>query len=243
MQSEGKGRQGLCASSATCLACRSKHLAPQVSTPTPHPVHPARPPHPRVYNKFHLAIFALLAICLGAGAAFGLVSACGVKWNLTIQVTPFLLLGLGMDDTFGEAPRIWIGWRNVCGVHACWACLCSAPQVRSSKGKPPVAAHAARGGKGGASRARPNLIICAALPPPCSNPPRPSKPPPQACLTHPACAVIIGSYFQQSRSLSVEERITRTLAHAGTSITVTSVGAEQLRHWSGFLGFWGLGPT
>lgn len=27
-------------------------------------------------------------------------AACGVKFNLTIQVAPFLLLGLGMDDTF-----------------------------------------------------------------------------------------------------------------------------------------------
>ncbi|KAF5838332.1 patched family-domain-containing protein [Dunaliella salina] len=53
-----------------------------------------------VYQKFHLAFWAVIAIILGAGAAFGLVSACGVKFNLTIQVSPFLLLGLGIDDTF-----------------------------------------------------------------------------------------------------------------------------------------------
>jgi len=53
-----------------------------------------------VYQKSHLAFWAVIAIVLGAGAAFGLVSACGVKFNLTIQVSPFLLLGLGIDDTF-----------------------------------------------------------------------------------------------------------------------------------------------
>ncbi len=48
----------------------------------------AQVPHP---------LCLLLALCL-------CTAACGVKFNLTIQVSPFLLLGLGMDDTFGELP-------------------------------------------------------------------------------------------------------------------------------------------
>ncbi|KAF5835342.1 patched family-domain-containing protein [Dunaliella salina] len=53
-----------------------------------------------VYQKAHLAPMSVLAIVLGSAAAFGICLASNVKINNTVQAVPFLLLGLGMDDTF-----------------------------------------------------------------------------------------------------------------------------------------------
>ncbi|KAF5826706.1 patched family-domain-containing protein [Dunaliella salina] len=53
-----------------------------------------------VYQKAHLAPLSVFAIILGSVAAFGICLASNVKINTTVQAVPFLLLGLGMDDTF-----------------------------------------------------------------------------------------------------------------------------------------------
>eukprot|EP01023_Acetabularia_acetabulum_P066465 TRINITY_DN8980_c0_g1_i2.p1 TRINITY_DN8980_c0_g1~~TRINITY_DN8980_c0_g1_i2.p1 ORF type:complete len:577 (-),score=109.96 TRINITY_DN8980_c0_g1_i2:1018-2748(-) len=53
-----------------------------------------------VYCKSQIAIFSILAIGLAIASSFGLASAFGVKFNLVVQTLPFLLLGLGVDDSF-----------------------------------------------------------------------------------------------------------------------------------------------
>lgn len=46
----------------------------------------------RVYQKFHLTVASIVAIALGAGAAFGLVAAAGMNFNFTVQVWNTLIL-------------------------------------------------------------------------------------------------------------------------------------------------------
>lgn len=52
------------------------------------------------YQKAHLALASYAAIILAGGAAFGFVASWGISFNLVTQVLPFLLIGLGVDDSF-----------------------------------------------------------------------------------------------------------------------------------------------
>lgn len=53
-----------------------------------------------VVCKAHLATGSALSVILSMIAAFGLAQALGVKLNLVVQTLPFILFGLGLDDTF-----------------------------------------------------------------------------------------------------------------------------------------------
>eukprot|EP01025_Chloroclados_australasicus_P040915 TRINITY_DN4307_c0_g1_i2.p1 TRINITY_DN4307_c0_g1~~TRINITY_DN4307_c0_g1_i2.p1 ORF type:complete len:662 (-),score=78.23 TRINITY_DN4307_c0_g1_i2:28-2013(-) len=53
-----------------------------------------------VYCKSQIAIFSIIAIGMAIASSFGLASAFGVKFNLVVTTLPFLLLGLGVDDSF-----------------------------------------------------------------------------------------------------------------------------------------------
>ncbi len=58
----------------------------------------------RVYQKTHLTWAAVAAIGLAAGAAFGVVSGFGIKFNFTVQVTPaFKSDGSGYGSGYGLA--------------------------------------------------------------------------------------------------------------------------------------------
>jgi len=52
-------------------------------------------------SRFILGLFGVLTVALGIGSGLGVASMLGIKFNATsIQVLPFLLLGLGVDDMF-----------------------------------------------------------------------------------------------------------------------------------------------
>eukprot|EP01026_Neomeris_dumetosa_P062917 TRINITY_DN5965_c0_g1_i1.p1 TRINITY_DN5965_c0_g1~~TRINITY_DN5965_c0_g1_i1.p1 ORF type:complete len:894 (+),score=109.62 TRINITY_DN5965_c0_g1_i1:70-2751(+) len=53
-----------------------------------------------VYCKSQIALFSIIAIGLAIASSFGLASLFGIKFNLVVQTLPFLLLGLGVDDSF-----------------------------------------------------------------------------------------------------------------------------------------------
>jgi len=50
--------------------------------------------------KMHLSIVSVVGIGLAILSAFGMMQTFGVKFNPIVQVLPFLILGLGIDDTF-----------------------------------------------------------------------------------------------------------------------------------------------
>jgi len=50
--------------------------------------------------KMHLSIMAVIGVGLALMSAFGMAQTFGIKFNMVIQVLPFLILGLGIDDTF-----------------------------------------------------------------------------------------------------------------------------------------------
>lgn len=50
--------------------------------------------------KSHLATGSALSVVMSMIGAFGLAQALGVKLNLVVQTLPFILFGLGLDDTF-----------------------------------------------------------------------------------------------------------------------------------------------
>ncbi|KXZ49350.1 hypothetical protein GPECTOR_22g944 [Gonium pectorale] len=52
------------------------------------------------YQKAHVALGSFLAIGMGIATDFGLLSGLGVKFNFVCQVLPFLLVGVGVDNTF-----------------------------------------------------------------------------------------------------------------------------------------------
>lgn len=53
-----------------------------------------------VVCKSHLAPVSILAIVMAVLTAFGIAVAAGVKLNFVTRGLPFILLGLGIDDTF-----------------------------------------------------------------------------------------------------------------------------------------------
>lgn len=53
-----------------------------------------------VFSKAHLATGSIISVLMSIVTAFGLAQIFGVKFNLVVQTLPFILLGLGMDDTF-----------------------------------------------------------------------------------------------------------------------------------------------
>lgn len=53
-----------------------------------------------VFCKSHLASGSIISVVMAIVSAFGLAQLFGVKFNLVVQTLPFILLGLGMDDTF-----------------------------------------------------------------------------------------------------------------------------------------------
>lgn len=53
-----------------------------------------------VFSKTHLATGSIISIVMAIVSAFGLAQVFRVKFNLVVQTLPFILLGLGMDDTF-----------------------------------------------------------------------------------------------------------------------------------------------
>eukprot|EP00198_Chlamydomonas_reinhardtii_P012461 XP_001701798.1 sterol sensing 5-transmembrane protein [Chlamydomonas reinhardtii] len=52
------------------------------------------------YQKVHVALGSFLAIGMGIAADFGMLSGFGLKFNFVCQVLPFLLVGVGVDNTF-----------------------------------------------------------------------------------------------------------------------------------------------
>ncbi|KAG2500556.1 hypothetical protein HYH03_001327 [Edaphochlamys debaryana] len=52
------------------------------------------------YQKAHVALGSLIAIGMGVAADFGMLSGFGVDFNFVCQVLPFLLVGVGVDNTF-----------------------------------------------------------------------------------------------------------------------------------------------
>lgn len=53
-----------------------------------------------VVCKAHLAPISILSIVMAVLTAFGIAVAAGVKLNFLVRGLPFILLGLGIDDTF-----------------------------------------------------------------------------------------------------------------------------------------------
>ena len=53
-----------------------------------------------IHSRTLLALSSLIAICLAIIASYGVASLIGQKWNQVVNILPFLLLGLGVDDTF-----------------------------------------------------------------------------------------------------------------------------------------------
>lgn len=56
--------------------------------------------HSWAYQKTHLTLASMLSIGMGIATCFGLLSGLGVKFNFVCQVLPFLLVGVGVDNTF-----------------------------------------------------------------------------------------------------------------------------------------------
>ncbi|GIL93418.1 hypothetical protein Vretimale_6063 [Volvox reticuliferus] len=52
------------------------------------------------YQKAHVAFGSFLAIGMGIAMDFGMLSGFGLKFNFVCQVLPFLLVGVGVDNTF-----------------------------------------------------------------------------------------------------------------------------------------------
>ncbi|GIL56519.1 hypothetical protein Vafri_11858 [Volvox africanus] len=52
------------------------------------------------YQKAHVALASFLAIGMGIGMDLGMLSGFGLKFNFVCQVLPFLLVGVGVDNTF-----------------------------------------------------------------------------------------------------------------------------------------------
>uniref|UniRef100_A0A7S2G6F6 SSD domain-containing protein n=1 Tax=Octactis speculum TaxID=3111310 RepID=A0A7S2G6F6_9STRA len=61
---------------------------------------PCLPGCPNYNSRVLLAISSVLAILLSMGAAFGLCAMMGFIWSPQHGVLPFVLLGLGVDDSF-----------------------------------------------------------------------------------------------------------------------------------------------
>ena len=53
-----------------------------------------------IYSQTALTWASLLSVAFSVVAAFGLVLATGVKFSGVVNFLAFLLLGLGVDDTF-----------------------------------------------------------------------------------------------------------------------------------------------
>eukprot|EP00210_Caulerpa_lentillifera_P000448 g432.t1 len=53
-----------------------------------------------IYCKSHMVIFGTLSVAMAVVSSFGLALGLGIKYNLVIQSVPFLLIGLGLDDTY-----------------------------------------------------------------------------------------------------------------------------------------------
>eukprot|EP01025_Chloroclados_australasicus_P031754 TRINITY_DN3212_c0_g2_i12.p1 TRINITY_DN3212_c0_g2~~TRINITY_DN3212_c0_g2_i12.p1 ORF type:complete len:838 (-),score=67.46 TRINITY_DN3212_c0_g2_i12:303-2816(-) len=53
-----------------------------------------------VYCKSHIAPFSIIAVILAIASAFGFVLGVGITFNQVNYILPFLLLGLGIDDSF-----------------------------------------------------------------------------------------------------------------------------------------------
>lgn len=53
-----------------------------------------------VVCKSHLAPISILSIVMAVFTAFGIAVAVGVELNFVVKGLPFILLGLGIDDTF-----------------------------------------------------------------------------------------------------------------------------------------------
>lgn len=53
-----------------------------------------------VFCKAHLATGSIISVVMAIITSFGLAQVFGVKFNLVVQTLPFILLGLGVDDTF-----------------------------------------------------------------------------------------------------------------------------------------------
>lgn len=53
-----------------------------------------------VFFKAHLATGSIISVVMAIVTAFGLAQIVGIKFNLVVQTLPFILMGLGMDDTF-----------------------------------------------------------------------------------------------------------------------------------------------
>eukprot|EP00960_Hanusia_phi_P047419 758398-Hanusia_phi.AAC.1 len=54
----------------------------------------------KVASKGCLSFCASLSICLAIGSSFGLMGYCGVRFNPVVAFVSFLLLGLGVDDSY-----------------------------------------------------------------------------------------------------------------------------------------------
>ncbi|KAG2425628.1 hypothetical protein HYH02_015000 [Chlamydomonas schloesseri] len=52
------------------------------------------------YQKVHVALGSFIAIGMGIAASFGMLSGFGLEFNFVCQVLPFLLVGVGVDNTF-----------------------------------------------------------------------------------------------------------------------------------------------
>lgn len=50
--------------------------------------------------KSHLALISILSIVMAVVTAFGIAALAGVEINFVVKALPFILLGLGIDDTF-----------------------------------------------------------------------------------------------------------------------------------------------
>ncbi|GMH38064.1 hypothetical protein BSKO_05948 [Bryopsis sp. KO-2023] len=54
----------------------------------------------RAFCKMHLTFVSIVAITIAIASSHGIVNLLGVPYNLVVRTVPFLLVGLGMDDTF-----------------------------------------------------------------------------------------------------------------------------------------------
>lgn len=54
----------------------------------------------RVHSHMHLSVWSVVSVGLSIMVSFGLCNAFGVKFNNVVATLAFLLLGLGLDDTY-----------------------------------------------------------------------------------------------------------------------------------------------
>jgi len=62
--------------------------------------YPCRPVCPNPGSRVLLAFASVVAILLSMGSAFGLCAGMGFMWTPVHSVLPFVILGLGVDDSF-----------------------------------------------------------------------------------------------------------------------------------------------